>query len=117
MSLGTEHVEPPERAHLIALFFTDWLVLRERDLIGGVVLFGSRFESASQCFAVREALGVATENDVDTTTGHVRRDGHRVKCTRLGDDLRFTEVLLGVQHFVRNAGFGEFARQQFGLLN
>ena len=53
-----------------------------------------------QGVARRECLEVATEHDVDTSTGHVRRDGDGVHSTGLGDDLGLAEVLFRVQDLV-----------------
>ena len=49
------------------------------------------------------------EHDVGTATGHVGGDGDRARATGLGDDVRFALVLLGVEHFVRDAGFASAA--------
>ena len=43
----------------------------------------------------------AAEHDVGAAAGHVGRDRDRLGPARLGDDLGFARVLLGVQHLVR----------------
>ena len=50
----------------------------------------------------RQELGVAAQQDIRASTGHVRRDSDRALATGLGDDPCLTLVMLGVQHFVRN---------------
>ena len=52
----------------------------------------------------------AAEHDVGAAAGHVGGDGDRAGTAGLGDDLRFALVLLGVEHFVRDAGFARAAR-------
>ena len=64
-----------------------------------------------------EELGVTTEHDVGTTTGHVGRDGDGAELTGLGDDLRFTLVVLRVQDLVLDALFLEELRELFGLFD
>ena len=61
--------------------------------IGGVALL--------EHLVAGEALGVAAEQDVDTTARHVGRDGDRTEPAGLGHDLGLTGVLLGVQDLVR----------------
>ena len=62
-----------------------------------------------------QELGVAAENDVHASTGHVRRHGDPTLATGLGHHLGLTEVLLGVEDVVGYALFFQQPRQQFGL--
>ena len=62
-------------------------------------------------------FGVTTKENVNTTTGHVGRNSDCSDTTSLSNNLCFTCVLLGIQHFVANSTLGEFARQVFALLN
>ncbi len=55
----------------------------------------------------------AAQHDVGTATGHVGGDRHRARRTGVGDDVRFALVLLGVQHFVGDAGLVQRVAQQF----
>ena len=57
---------------------------------------------------------VAAEFDVGAATRHVGRDGHFAGHAGVLDDVRLALVLLGVQHFVRNAVLLEHAGQQLG---
>ena len=51
----------------------------------------------------RQAFGIAAQQNIDTTTGHVGGNGDRAGATGLGDDRGLTLVVLGVEHFVVNA--------------
>jgi len=115
--LRAQHVEPAQLANLVAFGLADWLVLREGDLVSRVVFLSTRLEPASERFTVGETLGVATEDDVNTTTSHVRRHRHGVQSTRLGDNLGFTEVLLGVQDLVGHTSLVQLAREELGFLD
>ena len=64
-----------------------------------------------------ETLGVAAEDDVDATTGHVGGDGDGVEPTCLGHDHRLASVLLGVEHLVRHAPLLQQLRQVLALLD
>mmetsp|Transcript_47732 Transcript_47732/g.113605 ORF Transcript_47732/g.113605 Transcript_47732/m.113605 type:complete len:407 (+) Transcript_47732:288-1508(+) len=60
---------------------------------------------------LREESGVAAEEDVGTTRGHVGRDRDRERAPRLSDDLRLAlDVLgLGVEDLVRHLELGKDA--------
>src|SRR5215470_3479086 len=45
-------------------------------------------------------FGIAAEQNVSTTTGHVSRDRYRALASSLRDDLRFALVELGIEHNV-----------------
>jgi len=74
-------------------------------------------ESPTLRLARGQSLEVAAEHDVHASSGHVGGDRDRVQTPGLGHDLGFAEVLLRVQDFVRDSGFGEFTREQLGLLD
>ena len=110
VALGTEDVEAAERAHVVAL---DLALARRsgrrasrtsRAPPRGVVPSASSSASG-------QALGVAAEEDVDATAGHVRGDGDRARAAGLRDDVRLPLVLLRVQHRVRDAALLEQARR------
>ena len=48
-------------------------------------------------------FGIAAQDDVGAAAGHVRGDGHGALAAGLGDDFGLALVMLGVEHFVRNA--------------
>ena len=52
------------------------------------------------------------ELDVGSAAGHVRRDRHRARLSRAGDDLGLALVVLGVQHVVDDPRALEHARQR-----
>src|SRR5206468_10735141 len=57
------------------------------------------------------------EQDVDTATGHVRREGDRAPLPGLGDDERLALVVLRVQDFVLDAVPAQLVRQLLALLD
>ena len=89
------------------------LVERHRQVKSSTITSGE-WPSLSS-FSAGEPLGVAAEQDVDAATGHVGGHGDGVQPTGLGDDLRLTGVLLGVEHLVGDAALGEQARQVLAL--
>ena len=117
MALGAEHVETPESPDLVALFLADRAVLGQGRLVDGLELLSRGLEPAADGVAHGQALEVPAEDYVDATAGHVGRDRHGVLAAGLGHDVGFTEVLLGVEHLVGDAGLGESAAQQLGLLH
>ena len=54
------------------------------------------FKAFSGHFFLGHVLGIAPEDDVGPTTGHVGGDGHGAVATGLGDDFGFLFVALGV---------------------
>ena len=64
-----------------------------------------------------EALGIAAEQNIDASTGHVRCDRYRTKPSSLSDDDGLASVLFCVQHFVLDATLIQFARQQLALFD
>ena len=65
----------------------------------------------------RHELGVTTEHDVGTTTGHVRGNGDRAETTSLSHDGGLTSVVLSVQYLVANASLGEQLGEVLALLD
>ena len=115
VAFGAEHVEAAELADVVALFGALGLELGDErvELLG--VLLGRG--AAGEDLLGGEALGVAAEQDVDATTGHVRGHGDRVQATGLGDDHRLLIVLLRVEHRVRDAALVEQVGEQLALLD
>ena len=103
MALGAEHVEATE--------VSDLLALRGAIRFVGADAFGKELlvlgilgiEALSVEVLTSQALGVATEEDVDASTGHVGGDRHRPELPGLRDDLRLSRVLLRVEHVVGDA--------------
>src|SRR5262249_54710158 len=115
VALRAEDVEPPELADDVAVWTALVPELRHQLLVALGRLFGRG--SLGEELLARQALGVATEQDVDAAPGHVRGNRDRVRPSRLGDDDRFLLVLLGVQHRVRDAALLEQPRELLGLLH
>src|ERR1700719_926324 len=65
----------------------------------------------------RQEFRIAAEQNVGSATGHVGGHGDGAFASSLGDDARFTLVLLGVEHLVRDAGFLQNFRDGFGFLD
>ena len=63
----------------------------------------SRSTPSARELAHGETLGVAAEEDVDASAGHVGGHRHRAQAAGLGHDLGLAEVLLGVEDLVRDA--------------
>jgi len=62
-------------------------------------------------------LGVSPQQDVDTAPGHIRRNRHRARLTRLGDDQGLALVVLGVEHAVWHLAARQLLRQPLGGLD
>ena len=65
------------------------------DLLIGHALLGEE--------VLGECGGVASQEDVRSSSGHVRGDGHGSLSASLGHDLRLALVILGVEHLVSDA--------------
>ena len=77
--LGTEHVEAPEVTHQVALGGALLLALGEQLGEPGHPFFAGRLEALGPHRLQGQALGVAAEEDVDATAGHVGGHGDRVQ--------------------------------------
>ena len=74
-------------------------------LLGGLgqlrrTLVGLEVDAAGHDLVAGQQLGVAAQDDVHASAGHVGGHGHRAEPARLGDHLGLTEVLLRVQDLV-----------------
>src|SRR5439155_20751095 len=63
-----------------------------------------------------ELLHALAEQDVDTTSGHVRRHGDRALLARARDDERLAPVVLRVQHLVPESVPPSLVRQALTLV-
>src|SRR5690606_20597596 len=95
------------------------LPLLQRLGVGGLVLLRrlQRRQALGVQLLVRRELRVATEHDVGTATGHVRRDGDGALAARLGDDRRLLRVVFRVQYLVLDAAHLQRPRQILRLLH
>jgi hypothetical protein len=94
-------VQASERSHLFAL-----------GLAGLIVAFDGLCERCGIDVGIATALaklelgdhlGVAAEHDVGAAAGHIRADRDGALAPGLRDDERLALVVLGVEHFMRDA--------------
>src|SRR6185312_873931 len=97
--LGADDVQPTRRQHLGMALFP-----------GGAGLLRRRRVDLPETGQLR--LQIAAEHDVGAAARHVGGDGHGAGLAGLRDDQRFTLVLLGVQHLVRDGLLLQQARQE-----
>ena len=95
-------------------------------LVQGRVLVFERLNACgffivAQCFIGHDELrlyvDIAAEDDVGATAGHVGGDGDHTWAASLRDDERFTFVLFGIEHAVRDVLLIEQVGQLLGQLN
>ena len=79
--------------------------------------FGVRIEPALAQHVVGQHVGVAAQQDVGASAGHVRGDGHGAHAARLRDDVCLALVVLRVQGLVLDAALVQQARQLLGALD
>src|SRR6266568_2947941 len=96
MPLGTDDVQSTKLYNPLMILFALWHCADEVHLLGMFAL--NRIEVA---------LSITTQQDVDTTTSHVRGNGNCTTTACLGHDLRLTFMMLGIQHIVWYATFIE----------
>ena len=87
------------------------LLLHHEEEVGVVVPVSGGHLQAGQ------VLGIATQQDVDASPGHVRGDRDRALPAGLGDDRGFLLMVLRVQDLVRDAAAVEDSREPLGLLD
>ena len=106
MTLGTDDGKTARIAHDARFLGADLPRLGERGLplLVGDVIF---LDAALRENVAREVLGVATEQDVGTTAGHVGGDGDGPGATGLRDDVCLLLVELRVEHRMLDATLGE----------
>ena len=117
VALGAEHVQAAQVHHLVVLAVGRPLELRQRLPPGLRVVGVVGVDALPPQRLAGQELGVAAEQDVGAAAGHVGRDRDRPLAPRLGDDVRFALVVLGVQHLVRNAQPPQPPGQELGLLD
>src|SRR5450756_409646 len=71
----------------------------------------------SNSSGVSKSSGIAAEQNVDASARHVRGNRDGSFAARLGDDLRFLLMILGVQHLVLDAKLLQLMAQPFGFLD
>ena len=116
VALGADDAETAGSQHVLALGRAGGLGLLEGlGLLlgrGGLVV-----DTGLGKHLVGELVGVAAQQDVRATAGHVGCDGDRALAARLGHDLRLALVELGVQHLVLDATCVKHLGEAFGALD
>ena len=122
MTTGTTTQLVVDTARLVALGADDAQATCSKNLFGftignslglsfGLLHLGWRrlliFTKSFKKHSLRHGFGVAAQQDVSTTTSHVRSNGNRTSSTRLSNDGSFAFVILGIQHFMLDATFGK----------
>ena len=100
MAFGTDNMQTTRSQHRIVTNLPVGFDLRN--------LFRSRVFQLGDL-----SLPATAEHNVGTTTGHVGRNGHRRRITRLSDDIRFAGMEFRVQHVVLDARLRQFIRDHF----
>ena len=119
MALGADDEEPSRLEHLLAGALD--LGFDGRQALGVLLVVArlARSQPELRELEARHVLGIAAELDVDTASGHVRRDHHGPGPAGVGDDLAFALGVLGlgVQHLVLDAALAQALAQQLGVFD
>ena len=118
MTLGADDAQAAGSTNLLLLLGANLLGLSQglgALLVGGVL--GSGVDAVVAQDVERQEVGVAAQQDVGTTTGHVRGDGDGTQTTGLGDDGGLALVVLGVEDLVLDAAAGQKTRELLGALD
>ena len=103
MPLRADHMEPAEPLDLLALSLHLVFLLKLMNQTGPFLLGNIQpglILILQHCPSHR--LGIATENDVSTTTCHVGGNSYCAWLSCFGNNFCFALVLLGVQYLVFN---------------
>ncbi len=111
MALGADDMQAACIDHVVVQRLPFVAQLLRLELFLGLGQTGVRLDNLDLLF------DITAQYDIGTTTGHVGRNRDHFRTTCLCNDFRFTRMLLGIQHVMRQFGIGENARQQFGILD
>ena len=116
MALGADNGQATGGKHALALGFAGLLGLGVEllELLGRDVLHGQAL--VLQALA-HQLVGVAAQQDVGTTAGHVGSNGHGAIATSLGHDMGLALVVLGVKDLMRDTTLSEGGGQLLGALD
>ena len=116
MALGADDGQAAGGKHALALGLASLLGLGVKllELLGRHVLHGQAL--VLQALA-HQLVGVAAQQDVGTTTGHVGGDGHGAVASGLGNDVGLAFMVLGVEDLVCDAALGKGGGQLLGTLD
>ena len=116
VALCADDVQPTDADDALVILVGDRLRLGQGGSVRLLVDLG-RVQAALVEDLRCEAGGIAAEQNVGATTGHVRRDRDRTGPARLGDDPRFLLVELRVERLVLDPAALEHRGQDLGLLD
>ena len=116
VALGADNGQAAGGKHALALGLAGLLGLGVKllELLGRHVLHGQALVLKA---LAHQLVGIATQQDVGTTTGHVSSDGHGTVASGLGNDVSLALVMLGVEDLVRDAALGKGGRQLLGAFD
>ena len=116
MALGADDGQATGGKHALALGLAGLLGLGVKllELLGRHVLHGQALVLKA---LAHQLVGVAAQQDVGTTTGHVSSDGHGAVASGLGNDMSLALVMLSVEDLVRDAALGKGGRQLLGAFD
>ena len=116
MALSADDSQAAGGKHALALGLAGLLGLGVKllELLGRHVLHGQALVLQA---LTHQLVGIAAQQDVGTTAGHVGGDGHGAVASGLSDDMSLALVVLGVEDLVRDAALGKGGRQLLGALN
>ncbi len=117
VALAPEDVEATDGSNLVRFGGALLLELPQQRLVERPAFVRVEVEPLGADLVLSETFGVASEHDVDATSGHVRGDGYGMKASRLSDDHSLLGVVLGVQNVVRDALLVQEQGQLLGLRN
>ena len=116
VALGADDGQAAGGKHALALGLASLLGLGVKllELLGRHILHGQTL--VLQALA-HQLVGVAAQQDVGTTTGHVSSDGHGAVASGLGNDVGLAFMVLGVEDLVCDAALGKGGGQLLGTLD
>ena len=115
VALAAEDVQAAEPADLVGLRRALHLEPLQQRVVALAPFVGVDVKPKGPDLVAREALWVATEDDVDATTCHVGGDRDGPEAPRLGNDHGLLGVVLGVEHVVGDALFVQKQGELLGL--
>src|SRR5450830_876314 len=106
MALGPKDEETPQADDLLMFLRPRLTVLcKELGVLFRVLfwLFLGVSFGMNNSSGVSKSSGIAAEQNIDTSARHVGGNGDRAFAARLGDDLRFFLMILGIENLMLDA--------------
>ena len=117
VALCADDIQPTRSDNLFIALLQLRAVADKCSFVAFLVLRRFGHEALALHLSLGQLVGVTAEPDVDASPGHVGGHGHRAQATRLGDDVSFTRMVLGVQNFVFDAALAKHRRETLALLD